>query len=256
MRLFASRAMRARRLSGESSPPSSSWKTSVARCEATSPAFAPPIPSATAKNGGETSRASSFVSRWRPTSVLPACSAIRSATLLPIAIFAVADADDVGRPQPLALSQLPAVEIGPVGRAHVLDIHEAAALEYARVRGRGERILHVDVSAVRAAERSAMREVECRARLVAHRGHHLQSRLHAGTPLPPSCLSPATRAPRIEVRLAGRLGGAGQVAHRAASDPEQEQVEHDEEGELERDRERLVHRLTPSPKGAPWRRGG
>src|SRR5437763_7953315 len=152
MRLFASRAMRARRPSGESSPPSFSWKTSVARCEATSPAFAPPIPSATAKNGGETSRASSLVSRWRPTSVLPACSAIRSATLLPIAVFAVADADEVGRPQPLAVLQLPAVEVGPIGRAHVLDIHEVAAREYARVRGRGERIVHLDVRTVRATE--------------------------------------------------------------------------------------------------------
>ena len=47
---------------------------------ATSPAFAPPMPSATANNGGCTTSESSFAVRWRPTSVRPACSTIRSAT--------------------------------------------------------------------------------------------------------------------------------------------------------------------------------
>jgi hypothetical protein len=80
MRRFASRAMRSSCASGGSSPRLSRSKASAAMRAATSPAFAPPMPSATAKNGGDRTKSSSFVCRCRPTSVAPACSAIRSAT--------------------------------------------------------------------------------------------------------------------------------------------------------------------------------
>ena len=63
--------------SPESASPSNA---SAAMAEATSPALAPPMPSATAKNGGASTRESSLALRWRPTSVLPTCSTIRSAS--------------------------------------------------------------------------------------------------------------------------------------------------------------------------------
>src|SRR5918995_6952280 len=103
---------------------------STATAEATSPAFAPPIPSATAKSGGLTTSESSFAVRWRPTSVRPACSTMRSATrLLLVAVFAVADPDRVRDLQALRPLDLAPVQERPVGRAHVLQVHEAAAVE-------------------------------------------------------------------------------------------------------------------------------
>src|SRR5437773_4964101 len=110
-------------------------KASVAICDATSPALAPPIPSATTKKGGSSSRASSFDERWRPRSLLPTCSMTRSAiarTSLLVAVLAVAYPYDVGRLELLRASQLPAVQVGPIGRAHVLDIHEVSPREDSR----------------------------------------------------------------------------------------------------------------------------
>ena len=119
----------------------------------------------------------------------------------------------------------------------------SAAGEDARVGGGRERVVHADVGAVGAAQRGALADVEGRARLVAHRGHHLE----------PRARRPARRSgvPRSRRRGAGRLDRLGrrraalvarEVAHGAARDPQEEQVEDGEEAELERDRERLVHR--------------
>src|SRR5215210_3407765 len=147
---------------------------STATADATSPAFAPPMPSATANSGGLTTSESSFAVRWRPTSVRPACSTMRSATrLLLVAVFAVADPDGVGRAEALRALHLAAIQVGAVRGAHVLYVHEAAALEDARVRGGGERILHADVRPVRASEGRAVAHVERRTRLVAHRRNHV-----------------------------------------------------------------------------------
>ena len=57
------------------SPPSS---TLTAMPEATSPAWAPPIPSATANSGERAKYASSLARRWRPVSVSLKVSATRS----------------------------------------------------------------------------------------------------------------------------------------------------------------------------------
>ena len=51
-----------------------------------------------------------------------------------VAVFAVADSDHVGHLEPLGRLDLAAVEVGPVGRAHVLHVHEVAAREDARMR--------------------------------------------------------------------------------------------------------------------------
>ena len=78
MRRLASRRMRASCTSAGSPESRSPSKPSVAMADATSPALAPPMPSATAKKGGASTKSSSLALRWRPTSVLPACSTIRS----------------------------------------------------------------------------------------------------------------------------------------------------------------------------------
>src|SRR5215213_11413334 len=173
MRRLAARTMSAS-CASTGSPDSRARSTaSTATAEATSPAFAPPMPSATANSGGRTASESSFALRWRPTSVRPACSTIRSANrLLLVAVFAVADPDGVACGQTLGRLDLTAVEIGAVGRPHVLEPSLAAAVVDARVRRRGERVLHANVRAIRAAEHGAVAHVEGRARLVSHRRHH------------------------------------------------------------------------------------
>src|SRR5215211_3097323 len=136
MRRLAARTMRASCSSAGSSESDSPSKASVAIADATSPAFAPPIPSATTKNGGRATRSSSFTLRWRPTSVFQACSAICSATrLLLVAVFAIADPDHIRHLEPLGCAELAPVQVGPVRGAHVLDVHEVSAREDAGVSG-------------------------------------------------------------------------------------------------------------------------
>ena len=65
----ASRTRSANRSSGRGSSPSACSKASMAIREATSPACAPPIPSATTNTGALTNALSSFSRRWRPVSV-------------------------------------------------------------------------------------------------------------------------------------------------------------------------------------------
>src|SRR3954452_17417868 len=130
----------------------------VASSEATSPARAPPIPSATANIGGATKRAGSLLSRCRPTSLAPVYSTIRSAIrLLLVAVLGVADTNHVRPLEALAARQLAAIEVGPVGGPHVLDVHVIAPLIDARVTGGRELILHLDLRPVRATECRASR---------------------------------------------------------------------------------------------------
>src|SRR5215210_4850769 len=179
MRLFASRRMRTSWASGDSSEPCASVKASTASREATSPAFAPPMPSATAKKGGAITSESSLVCRWRPTSVAPALSTTPSMRLLLVAVLAVADLDQVGRLEALRASQLAAVQVGPVRRAHVLDVHELPMRIDARVSGGGERIVDLDVGAVRAAHVRSLAHLENRPRLVAHSRHDVEAGRHS-----------------------------------------------------------------------------
>ena len=77
IRRFASSIVSRRKPSAGASGRSRS-KASAAVFEATSPACAPPIPSATTKIGARTKSESSFSLRWRPVSVRKAWSSIRS----------------------------------------------------------------------------------------------------------------------------------------------------------------------------------
>src|SRR3954468_5057662 len=60
--------------SGSEPASAASEKTSTTVCEATSPASAPPMPSATTNSGGSSRNESSLPSRSRPTSDIAACS--------------------------------------------------------------------------------------------------------------------------------------------------------------------------------------
>src|SRR5215212_3267096 len=181
MRRLASRTMLASCASGGSPDSVAPSTASTATADATSPAFAPPIPSATANRGGFTTSESSLALRCRPTSVRPACSMMRRATasaLLLVAVFAVAYADRVAHLEPLRRLHLTTVQVGPVRGAHVLDVHELGARKDARVGRRGERVVHADLRAVGPAQGRALPHVEGRTRLVAHRRHHVQARAH------------------------------------------------------------------------------
>src|SRR3954469_4862224 len=139
MRRLAARTIAASSASARSPDSRAPSTASTATAEATSPAFAPPMPSATANSGGRTTSESSLAVRWRPTSVRPACSTMRSATpLLLVAVFAVADADGVADVEPLGRLHLAPVQVRAVRGAHVLQVHGSAAVVDARVGGRGE----------------------------------------------------------------------------------------------------------------------
>src|SRR5437763_10764718 len=127
MRSLASRARAASASSGCWGSPMPGPNDSTAIRDATSPACAPPIPSATTKSGARASSESSLARRWRPVSVTAYCSATRSTSVHLEREFAVADAQPVsGVKRPGRLEQL-LVEIGAVGGAEVLH-HEDVAL--------------------------------------------------------------------------------------------------------------------------------
>src|SRR4051812_646913 len=133
---------------------------STATLEATSPACAPPIPSATTNSGARTIRASSFARRWRPVSLPEYCSATLSIRSVDLEReFAVADADTIPRVQGArGLEQL-LVEVGAIGRAEVFDDDRVPLFVDARVARGRERILELDFGRVAAAEDQVAVEV-------------------------------------------------------------------------------------------------
>src|SRR6267378_3462588 len=169
MRAFATRASAASASSGSEEASSPSWKDSTAIREATSPACAPPIPSATTNSGAWASSESSFARRWRPVSVPAYCSATRSKSADLERELAVADAHAIsGVQRPGALQDL-LVEVRAVSRAEILDHDDVALLVDARVPRRGERILEAYLRAIAAAEHEVAVDVIDHARLVARR---------------------------------------------------------------------------------------
>src|SRR5436190_15823712 len=249
MRLLAERAIASIRCSGGNSSPGWFPNSSIAIWEATSPALAPPIPSATTKNGGSRRSESSFDVRCMPTSLLPTCSTILRAIApgsLLVAILAVADPDEVGAVQPFLRMQLPSVQVGPVRRPHVLDIHEVTAGKYSRVGGRRDGIVHEDVRAIAATEGHAARDVERRPRLMPHRSDDLEPRLDP-RPRLRRRLATAGGRRRLLDRRAALV--APEITPGTAGHPEEKEREHSQEAELQRDRERLVQR-----KASPARR--
>src|ERR1700676_2863219 len=113
--------------------------------DATSPACAPPMPSATTNSGARASSESSFARRWRPVSVPAYCSATRSISVDLEGEFAVADSQAVPWMQrPGRLQQL-LVQIGAVGGLEILDDHDVALLVNASVPRGGKRVLEPDL---------------------------------------------------------------------------------------------------------------
>src|SRR3712207_589747 len=135
MRPLASCARWASRSSALPESGSPGWKASTAMRAATSPACAPPIPSATTKIGERASSASSLAERWRPVSLLAKWSATLSMPSQDVGELGVADPDAVPRVQRLGPAQRLAVEERAVGRAHVLEDHRRPLGDDPRVLG-------------------------------------------------------------------------------------------------------------------------
>src|SRR5918999_4095291 len=255
---------------------------STAISDATSPAWAPPIPSATTNRGARTKRLSSLPWRCRPRSDAWKCSAMRSTEIRispsghrnprPATCtrrylslegeFGIPDANAVTNVERLRTPQRLAVEIGPVRGPEVLEDDHVPLGDKSRVGGGGERVLEPDVGALAAAERGALREVVGRARAQAggvgdaqlgRAGHGV---VEAGRG--------AVHAGRVLVRRRRDPGGpATQVLERRPRHPEQEQVQDGEEAELERHGDRVechapyssskVTRAVPSSITSPGR---
>src|SRR5271170_53260 len=214
--------------------------------EATSPACAPPMPSATTNSGERASSESSLARRWRPVSLPAYCSATRSTSVDLERELAVADAHPVaGVQRPGALQQL-LVEVGAVGRAEIFDHDDVALLVDTGVARGGKRVLEPDLGAVAAAQHDVAVEVVDHAGIVAGGAIDHEPRraiderdaaerrggVHAGGIL-------RDRLARfVEARgdsFALGRGAPAKVAPRAARDPQQKQVDDDHEAELQGD---------------------
>src|ERR1700704_3434634 len=152
IRAFASRVSCASAASGFAAPCSPPSKDSTAIREATSPACAPPIPSATTNSGARARCESSFARRWRPVSVPADCSAPRRISVDLEREFAVADTYTIAWVQRARGLQDLLVEVRAVRRAEVLDHDGVALLEDARVARGRERVLQANLRTVTTAE--------------------------------------------------------------------------------------------------------
>src|SRR4051812_20349931 len=182
MRAFASRTTVARRSSTEPSP-GRAWlsvNVSTTIVDATSPARAPPIPSATANSGACSKTRSSLLRRWRPVSDLAKLSwATRSITRPSLyeREFVVANPDAVSGVQGLWSFEQVAVEVGAVGRVQILYHQHVSLPENPAMARGGERILKTDLRRVPAAEHRSLAQVVLVARAHPHRLLHPQTRL-------------------------------------------------------------------------------
>src|SRR5579875_1391410 len=210
MRWLASRTSSARRDSGAPDSGRPRSKVSTAIREATSPAWAPPIPSATTNRGARTYALSSFSRRWRPVSVLHTVS-VTPSTVSPSlqeGELGVADPDAVARMQRLRAAERLAVQVGAVGRAAVGNVVDHPRLVPGRPLDQQPRLESVLA------------------------GKHRGRVVHAG--------------PLRQRRRGARPGHAAlppaHVAQGAQRHPDQKQVEDGQEAELQGHRDGLEHR--------------
>src|SRR5438445_413441 len=173
MRAFASRTRLASAASGSVGSPIPRANISTAMREATSPARAPPMPSATTNSGARASSESSFARRWRPVSVPAYCSATRSIRSAPAALvdlereFALADPNAIAEMQGLGAMKQLLVEVRAVGRIEIFDHEDVPLRKHARVPRGCERILEADLRVIAAPEHELVVEVVDHPRLVA-----------------------------------------------------------------------------------------
>src|SRR5229473_4119893 len=247
IRAFADRASDASASSGwvASSRPGRNDSTAIR--EATSPACAPPMPSATTNSGERASNESSLARRWRPVSVTAYCSATRSMSVDLEGEFAVADADAVaGMQRPGGLEQL-LVQVGAVRGAQILDHDYVSLLVDARVPRGGEGVLQPDLGAIAATQHDLAVEVVDHPAIVPGGTLDDQPRRPLGD------VGAAERRRGVHPgrvgrqrsgsrSLATRRSAGAEVTPGAAGDPQQEQVQDGEEAELERHRYGLERR--------------
>ena len=200
------------------------------------------------------SRRPRWRARWRPVSVRSACSATRSISRVHVGELAVADPHAVAGCSGCGPVEQLLVEVGAVGRAEVLE-HDR--------RRPGAR-----------SARGARRRTDPRAGSRPGRRGRARRPRRRRTPSPGVCPGARSTTSRGSSRRparalaaggvdAGRLGGAPaaacrrrglrgrapQVLQRAARDPQQEQVEHGQEAELQRDRDRVEPCITRPRSG-------
>src|SRR5215831_4874873 len=203
-----------------------SFSAAVASRDATSPACAPPMPSAIAKSGGSMTYASSLWRRVRPGSVTAATRPIMCSRLIPQ--IGLTDADDVALRQPAGTIEARAVQVGAVRRAEVLHPDAVLARLEPRVACGGVLVgANRDVVLAAAPDRQ-LRRVELEvAAFVEVRA--LDDDQPAGDPAAPARLDAGvTRRSEDEALLRHP-----QVAARRAHDPPDEEIEQDEERDLE-----------------------
>src|SRR2546423_7310087 len=125
------------------------------------------MPSATTNSGERASSESSLARRWRPVSVTAYCSATRSTSVDLEGEFAVADPQAIpGVKRPGGLEQL-LVQVGAVRGPQVLDDHDVALFEDARMPRGGERVLQPDLRPIASPHHDLPVEVVDHPRVVA-----------------------------------------------------------------------------------------
>jgi hypothetical protein len=94
--------------------------------------------------------------------------------------------------------------------------------------------------------RRAVGQIECRTRIQPHRGDDLEARVDSRTQALVLALAARQRNVFGRLRDDARVVVLAQVAEGAPGDPEQEEVEHRQEPELEGDRDRILHAYSSS----------
>src|SRR6185503_10045710 len=170
----------------------------------------------------------------------------RAALLVDVSELAVADAHAVAAVQRLRAGQELLVQVRAVRGAEILQHHDPALSQQAGVAGGRERVLKADLGLVAAAHDRALADVVLHPRRVAGRALDDQAGLAVavGAVVRRGVDARAVRAGRDDRAGRGRprAAAAPQVAQGAARDPQEEEVEHGEEAELEADGDRLEER--------------
>src|SRR2546421_1700023 len=212
--------------------------------DATSPACAPPMPSATTNTGARAYALSSLSRRWRPVSVLQIVSAARSISV-EVRELGIADPDSVTGMQGLRTGERLVVQKSAVRGPEILDHDNVALTRDSRVARGREWILETDLH-IPTPERGAALEVVCGAGLVTGGALHEQpgfESVRVRIDETVGCgVHPGGVVDRLHVSRVGPAAAPAQITQRAPRDPHQEQVEHDQEAELEAYGDWLEHR--------------
>src|SRR5450830_1402903 len=253
-----------------SNRPSATAAASVSAASplATSPAWAPPMPSQTANRGGATTKVSSLVFRCRPMSVRAPGRATRlTGGSLLVTEDGLADAHPAVELELRLAAHLLLVHERAVGAAQVLHVVEGAARHEARVRARDEMLVEHDVARRGAAhgdpavqrkhdagrDDGALFDDETRidvtgeVELLAGDGAFGQPVVAARLPLGRREHGDGPRARRKRDVRSRRAGGSAHRGDGRLHDLPDEQVEQDEDADLEDEQDNIDHGCLPQP---------